>query len=187
MYRIAATMAGLAGVVVIMAPRLTLFGGAGASDAETWGASAALAAALCMALAQIHVRRLTRTETTVSIVMWFTISCTVYSLATIASWSMPSPLEWGLLALAGLLGGIAQVMLTEAYRNAEAGLIAPFDYLSMLFATAIGFVIFSEIPAWPTVIGAGIVIVAGITVIRRERQLGIDGRRARQAMAIPRG
>lgn len=182
-YRILATLAGLAGVAVVMAPRLTVFGGAAASGPEAWGAAAALGAALFMALAQIQVRRMTRTETTTSIVLWFTISCTVYSLVTVPSWRMPDASQWALLGLAGLLGGVAQVMLTAAYKNAEAGLIAPFDYTSMLFATVIGFVIFSDIPALPTVIGAAVVIAAGITVIRRERQLGIDQRRARQAMS----
>ncbi|MFT4793567.1 MAG: drug/metabolite transporter (DMT)-like permease [Paracoccaceae bacterium] len=182
-YRIMATLAGLAGVAVVMAPRLTIFGGAEASTAEGWGAAAALAAALFMALAQIQVRRLTRTETTTSIVLWFTISCSVYSLVTIGGWRAPDPAQWALLALAGLLGGVAQVMLTAAYKNAEAGLVAPFDYLSMLFATLIGFAIFAEIPATPTIIGAAVVIVAGIAVIRRERQLGLGSRRARQASA----
>jgi drug/metabolite transporter (DMT)-like permease len=182
-YRIMATLAGLAGVAVVMAPRLTIFGGAEASTAEGWGAAAALAAALFMALAQIQVRRLTRTETTTSIVLWFTISCSVYSLVTIGGWRAPDSAQWALLALAGLLGGVAQVMLTAAYKNAEAGLVAPFDYLSMLFATLIGFAIFAEIPATPTIIGAAVVIVAGIAVIRRERQLGLGSRRARQASA----
>lgn len=182
-YRIMATLAGLAGVAVVMAPRLTVFGGAAASTAEAWGAAAALSAAFFMALAQIQVRRLTRTETTTSIVLWFTISCSVYSLVTVAGWRMPDPSQWALLALAGLLGGVAQVMLTAAYKNAEAGLVAPFDYLSMLFATLIGVAIFAEIPALPTVIGAGIVILAGIIVIRRERRLGLNQRRARQAQA----
>jgi drug/metabolite transporter (DMT)-like permease len=185
-YRLLATGAGLCGVAIVMAPRLTLFGGAATSPAEAWGAAAALGGALCMALAQVQVRRLTRTETTVSIVMWFTISCTSYSLLTAPTWVMPTGPEWGLLALAGLLGGAAQVLLTEAYRHAEAGLAAPFDYLSMLFATAIGFVLFAEVPAVPTMIGATVVIGAGITVIRRERRLGLDRRRALKAMA-PRG
>jgi drug/metabolite transporter (DMT)-like permease len=47
----------------------------------------------------------------------------------------------------------------------------------------IGFAIFAEIPATPTIIGAAVVIVAGIAVIRRERQLGLGSRRARQASA----
>lgn len=181
-YRLTAVLGGLFGVAVVTAPRLSL-GEGETSPEELWGVAAALGAAVCMALAQIMVRRMTKTETSSAIVLWFTISCCGYALLTTPFWTLPSAPVFGLLVLSGLLGGIAQVSLTEAYRNAEAGLIAPFDYSSLIFAAAIGFAIFGEVPAWATVIGGSITVAAGIAVIRRERRLGLRRGKARPLLA----
>jgi drug/metabolite transporter (DMT)-like permease len=77
-----------------------------------------------------------------------------------------------MLICAGLIGGVGQICLTAAYRNAPASLVAPFDYSSMLLALGIGYFWFSEIPNWWTIIGATIIIVYGIEILWREQWLG---------------
>ena len=83
----------------------------------------------------------------------------------------------------GLLGGLAQIFLTSAYRYADASLVAPFEYASMLFALGIGYFAFGETPGMMMLVGAAIVIAAGVLIIWRERRLGIERSRQRKAMA----
>jgi drug/metabolite transporter (DMT)-like permease len=85
------------------------------------------------------------------------------------------------LVSAGLLGGLGQILLTSAYREAEAGLVAPFDYASMLLAVIIGYAVFSEVPTGTTLLGAAVIIAAGVLIIWRERQLGLERAREREA------
>ena len=94
---------------------------------------------------------------------------------------MPTPRDATLLVGAGLAGGLGQILLTSAYRHAEAGLVAPFDYASMLLAVAIGYAFFAELPTRETLLGAGLIISAGILIIWRERRLGLERTRERAA------
>ncbi|TMV91388.1 DMT family transporter [Thioclava sp. BHET1] len=180
LFRISAVALGLSGVLIVLWPRL---GGVGpAAGAEAFGAALALAGATCAALAQVQIRRMVATERTAAIVFWFSLTATVLSLFTLPfGWVMPSPREASLLILAGLIGGTGQIMITSAYRFADASLIAPFDYASMLMALVLGYAVFGEIPTSATLAGAALIIVAGITIILRERQLGLRRARARRA------
>jgi drug/metabolite transporter (DMT)-like permease len=171
--RLVAVAMGLAGVLVVLSPRLTVAGDLGAREAL--GAVVTLGGAVFAALAQVFVRRLTMTEGTASIVFWFSLTATVLSLVTLPfGWVVPAPREAAFLVLAGLLGGVGQILLTSAYRNAEVGLVAPFDYASMLLAVLIGYGVFGEVPARTTLVGAAIIIAAGILIIWRERRLGLE-------------
>ena len=95
---------------------------------------------------------------------------------------MPAPREAALLILAGLLGGLGQILLTSSYRNADASVVAPFEYVSMLFALLFGYVFFSEVPSLTMLGGAGLVVVAGMLIIWRERRLGLERAAQRRAM-----
>ncbi len=181
-YRLGAVALGLVGVGVILAPRLS-FESATENPLAMLGVMTALASAVSASLAQVFVRKLTRTEDTATIVFWFSVTATALSLFTIYwGWVIPTPTEAAFLVGAGFLGGILQIFLTSSYRYADASLIAPFDYTSMLFAILIGFFIFDELPTMPTLIGAGIIIAAGIIIILRERHLGIERAKQRKAM-----
>jgi drug/metabolite transporter (DMT)-like permease len=92
-----------------------------------------------------------------------------------------------ILLLIGIVGGIAQIMITESYRHAGAGTVAPFSYTSMLWSIALGYLFFGEVPAPIVLAGAAIVIAAGLFVIFRERRLGIDRTREREAETPPVG
>jgi len=179
-FRLSAVALGMIGVLIILSPRFS-----GIGDArQTLGASFALMGAVFAALAQIFIRKLTVTETTSAIVFWFSCTATLLSLITIPfGWVVPSPQAAILLIAAGLIGGVAQILLTSAYRFADASIIAPFEYSSMLLALLVGYFAFSEVPTMMMLSGAGLVILAGGLIIWRERALGIERAKARKAAA----
>ena len=176
-FRLSAVALGLIGVLIVLSPRLSL--GAQVDHAQTLGAVLVLMGAVCAALAQVFVRKLVFTEDTAAIVFWFSITATILSLLTLPwGWAWPTPAQWVMLIMAGLLGGIGQIFLTSSYRFADASLVAPFDYTSMILALIVGYFIFDEVPTVTMMIGAAIVISAGVMIILRERHLGL--KRARQ-------
>lgn len=182
-FRLTAVALGLIGVLIILSPRLSAFSEGDVSAAQTLGAVLALMAASFAALAKIFVRKLVGTEHPATIVFYFSLTATCLSLLTAPfGWSWPSPVEFGFLVAAGVIGGVSQGMLTTAFRHAEAALIAPFDYASMLLSLLIGYFIFAEVPTLPMLAGAALVIAAGILIIWRERQLGLQRGKGRQAM-----
>lgn len=182
-FRLLAVAIGLAGVVIVVAPRLGAFSGGTVETTQALGALLVLAGATVAALIQVFVRRMVATEQTSAIVFYFSITATVMSLLSLPfGWVVPSAWELFLLASAGVLGGISQIFLTSAYRYADASLVAPFDYTSMIFAVVIGYFVFSEIPTDQTLIGAALVILAGGLIIWRERQLGLQRSQARKGM-----
>lgn len=180
-FRIFAVALGLAGVFVVLSPRLSI--GVSAGSREAFGAMVVLGAAVFAALAQVFVRRLVVIESTSAIVFYFSLTATLLSLVTIPfGWVWPSPTETALLIGCGLFGGVGQILLTASYRFADASLVAPFDYASMIFSLAIGFFIFAEVPTLTMLSGAALVMLAGILIIWRERQLGLERAKARRSM-----
>lgn len=180
-FRLAAVGMGLVGVLIVLSPRLGAVGEA--SDREALGAMVVLMGALCSALAQVFVRKLVATERTSAIVFWFSVTASGLSLLTIPfGWVIPAPRDAALLVLAGVFGGFGQIFLTSSYRYADAGVIAPFEYASMIFALAIGYFVFDEVPTLIMLGGAALVIAAGVLIIWRERQLGLERARQRKAM-----
>jgi drug/metabolite transporter (DMT)-like permease len=186
LFRLSCVALGMAGVLIVLSPRLTVLDGS-ASHAEAFGAMLVLGGAVFAALAQVFVRKLVQTERTPAIVFYFSLTATVLSLATLPfGWVWPTPMETALLVGAGLLGGLGQILLTSSYREADASLVAPFDYASMLFALAIGWFIFAEVPSRTMLIGAVLIIFAGILIIWRERRLGKD-RAQQRKVTTPQG
>ena len=146
-----------------------------------------LIAKFCRGLVQIQIRELVKTDDTAAIVFWFSMTATLLSLLTLPfGWTWPGWQVAGLLILAGLGGGVAQILVTSSFRFAPASMLAPYDYTSMIFAILLGYVWFSEVPSWTMLAGALLVVVANAIVIWRERQLGRDPGKAR-AMAGPKG
>lgn len=182
-FRIGCVTLGLIGVLIVLWPRLTAVGAGELSGRETLGAFVALGSATCAALVQVLLRRLVATETTAAIVFYFSLISTAIALFTVPTWVAMSWTEVWLLTGAGLLGGIAQICITAAYRYADASVVAPFEYVSMIFALAIGYVFFGDVPTVMMLWGASLVVIAGVLIIWRERQLGIQ--RRRQATTPP--
>lgn len=179
-FRLSAVLLGLIGVTVVLWPRLSFDD---LSDGATLGVILVLISAFLRALAQIHVRQLVATEETAAIVFYFSLTATLFSLFTVPfGWTMPAPEVLAMLVSAGVIGGIAQIFLTSAYRFAGAAVVAPFDYASILFAIVFGYVFFDEVPTVMVLIGSAIVVLAGGIIIWRERQLGLQRGKARPNM-----
>jgi len=179
-YRLSAVLLGLVGVSVILAPRLTVFSGEALESTAQLGVILVLISAMFRALVQVHVRRLAQTEQTSAIVFYFSITTTVLSLLTLPfGWTMPDSSAIAMLVCAGLLGGVAQIFITSAYRFADAAVIAPFDYASILIAMVLGYVFFADVPTPQMLIGSAIVITSGLLIIWRERSLGLQRGNAR--------
>jgi drug/metabolite transporter (DMT)-like permease len=186
LFRISCVVLGVIGVLIVVYPRLTILSTEATSHAEAFGAMLVLTSAVFAALAQVFVRKLVNTEKTPAIVFWFSVTATCLSLITLPfGWVVPTPFEAALLVGAGLLGGFGQILLTSSYREADASLVAPFDYASMLFALLFGYFIFSEVPTANTLTGAALVMTAGVLIILREHRLGLE--RARQRKSMPPG
>jgi drug/metabolite transporter (DMT)-like permease len=180
-FRWSAVAIGFLGVLVMLWPYFDVAHyAAQASAAAAVGASCAVLAAFTNAGSVIQTRRLTTTETTSSIVFYFSLICALGGLATLPfGWIWPSTPQLAALVSVGILGGLAHVLLTESYRHAPASVIAPFDYSAMLWAFMLGYAMFGEVPSIYVFVGAAIVTGAGLFVIWRERQLGL--RRKREA------
>ncbi len=172
--RLSALLLGMFGVMLILSPRLTVLDSEVTTRLQTIGALAALMAAMFSALAQVFARKLVATETTGSIVFYFSVMSTTLALLTLPfGWAVPSLKATLLLITAGLLGGVGQILLTESYRYAEVAVIAPFEYCSIILALLVGYFVFDEYPTTIMMAGVALIVTAGIIIIERERRLGI--------------
>ena len=181
-YRWSAVLVGFGGVIVMLIPHFDVghYAAAGAMTAATVGSLLALISAFCNAGTVIQTRRLTQSETTPSIVFYFSVVCAIAGALTLPfAWHTPTGSELAALITLGVLGGIAHIFLTESYRHATASVVAPFDYTAMLWALLLGYWLFGELPSALVYVGGAIVAGAGLFVIWRERQLGL--KRAREA------
>jgi len=181
-FRWSAVLVGFAGVVVMLVPHFDVghYASAGVATAAAVGSVLALTSAACNAGTVIQTRRLTQSETTSSIVFYFSAVCAIAGALTLPfAWHTPTGSELVALISLGVFGGIAHIFLTESYRHATASVVAPFDYSSMLWALLLGYWVFGELPSTLVYVGGAIVAGAGLFVIWRERQLGL--KRAREA------
>lgn len=182
--RLSAVLMGLIGVLIILWPRLG-DGLDGAGQREMIGAAMVLGSAAFAAFAQIFIKRMASIESTAAIVFYFSLTSLSLSLLSAPfGWVWPTQTELALLVGAGLVGGLGQVLLTSSYRYADASVLAPFTYVSMIWALLIGCFFFDEVPTVAMLAGAALVILSGVVIVLRERQLG-RGRAAMRTMAQP--
>lgn len=167
---------GLVGVLIVVWPRLTLTG-MEADSVAAIGVAAALVAASLRAIVQVHIRQMVKTETTSAIAFHFVITVSAGGLLTLPfGWVMPEPTILIYLISAGLVGGVAQLFITSSFRYADVSVLAPFDYVSILFSMVAGFFFFAEIPTMTMLLGASLVILSGVLIIWREHRLGVRKR-----------
>jgi drug/metabolite transporter (DMT)-like permease len=168
-YRWGAVAAGFAGVLLMIEPHGGVLHLARAGF--TSGAALALMGAALSAIVVIFIRQMSTTEKSETIVFYFMLTCAVVSgLTLLWDWKTPSwpALAW--LVLCGLLGGVGQLCMTFSYRYAEPSLLAPFDYVAMVWAVALGYFVLGEIPQPLVMLGAAIVVAAGLFIVWRERR-----------------
>ena len=175
--RIGAVAIGLLGVLIMIWPRL---GSADLGAGAMIGALCVLGATIARGFVQIHIRQLVQVDHPAAIVFYFSMTATLLSALTIFwGWNMPTLHQTLLLITMGLIGGVAQILVTSSYRFGQASMLAPYDYTSMLFAIFIGYVWFDELPTLAILLGAALVIAGNGVVIWREHQLGLERGKAR--------
>ena len=123
----------------------------------------------------ITIRKLTETEPTYLIALYFTIFAMIASLFTIPFggwyWWPLSKFDFLMLALVGISGGIGNLALTQGLKNADVSTMTPLKYLSLIYGIIFGYLIWNEIPAWNTYVGALFIIASSLIILRREKVL----------------
>ena len=120
----------------------------------------------------IAIRKLSSTEPVWLIGFFFSFSIMILSFFTFyQGWIMPSLTDLSLLSMIGILGGLANLWLTQSYKYSEVSLVTPLKYLALVFAIIFGYFIWDEIPTTKTLLGAFLVIISSFIIFRREMYL----------------
>lgn len=129
-----------------------------------------LGATFCYALSAVMLRQLSRHDSDIVALFWLSLATSAASLAgAVPAWVWPAPLDWLWLVTMGLLGGVAQILSTRAWRLAPAAILAPFDYTSIVLAVLFGYFWFHEEPSSMVWYGLPLVIGSGLYILHRER------------------
>lgn len=172
-HRWGAVAIGFVGVLIVLSPHLGDLERIG-SDRAAAGAVMCFLSAFFMALAQIEVSKLAATEKTGAIVVYFSVGSALFALLSLPfGWVMPSTPDLVMLIALGLFGGIGQIFLTLAYRHADASVVAPLEYASMIWAVASGLWFFDELPSLTMLVGTLVIVASGIAIVWRERKVGV--------------
>jgi drug/metabolite transporter (DMT)-like permease len=158
-----ATAVGFVGVVIMLRP-----GGEIAPATFVAVLGAFLGAAIT-----ILIKKLSTTERPESLLFYFGAVSSLVALGpALMVWRAPTPTELAFLMAIGALGAAGQYFMIRGYRIGETTALLPFDYTRLLFAGAIGYLVFAELPDIWTVSGALIVVAATLYIGIREARLG---------------
>jgi drug/metabolite transporter (DMT)-like permease len=131
-----------------------------------------LCAALTTASVTIAIRRLGATEAAATTVFWFGFSSLVPLGIAMLFVARPHDAQiFAIIAGFSIVGGVAQLLLTGSLRLAPVALVMPMDYVSLIWASLLGWFVFAQLPSHWTVVGVPIVIAAGLVILWRERYL----------------
>jgi drug/metabolite transporter (DMT)-like permease len=183
--RWSAVIVGFLGVLVMTRP------GAGVFD---MAALVPLLAAIFYALAMVSIRKLSDSEPSTTIVFYFSAFAVFAGLCTIPfgylgidrPWVLPQDFgDWGVVLLIGLMGGCGQILITQAFKRAGVSIVAPFDYMALVYGFLLGYFIFSEVPDRYLIVGGLVVVSSGIYIIHRETTVARQQRRAQPVPPLP--
>lgn len=162
-HRWGAVLIGFLGVVIVMQPQ--------DSALPLHGVLIALTSAFGVACVVITIRQISKTERALTTVFWFTVISAIALGMLMPFYAAPHPPQaWLVMLGIGLLGGVAQFLLTASLRVAPVAVVAPFDYTQLLWAVVLGWLLWRDIPPAATWIGAAIVIASGLYTLFRERR-----------------
>ncbi len=163
LYRWLAVLVGFIGIIVITEP--------GFSSLNFYYIYPII---FCLGLSYvaIAIRKLSTTEPVWLISFFFSFSISILGLLSLfQGWVMPNFLDLFLLSMVGILGGLANLWLSQSYKYSEVSLVTPLKYLALVFAIIFGYFIWSEVPTFKTLMGALLVIVSSFIIFRREMTL----------------
>ncbi len=151
-------MIGFIGVLVALQPGTT-----------AWHPAmlAILGSTLCWAMLAISARRIGADEPTGAMVIFtMPLSLVIAFSLTLTEWVTPAPVDWLLFALAGICGAAVHYCVVFAYSHTRAATVAPMEYTGLLWAALLGFMFWNEIPSLWTLVGAAVIIIGGLIVLR---------------------
>ena len=159
-YRWLAVFVGFIGILIISEPGL---------DSLNFFYIYPIIFCLGLSYVAIAIRQLSETEPVWLIGLFFSFSIMIVSFFTLPQgWILPSLKDLFLLSMLGILGGLANLWLTQSYKFSEVSLVTPLKYLALVFAIFFGYIFWNEIPTTKTLIGSALVIISSIIIFRRE-------------------
>ncbi len=171
--RIAAVVLGFAGAMIILRP--------GFVDLDL-GVVLVLCSSALWAIAILIIKVLSRTETSVTITAYMGIFLTPFTfVAALFYWQWPTAEEYLLFAIMGAVGSISHVAMAQAFKGVEASVIMPIDFTRLIWASALGYVLFAELPELWTWVGGGLIFASTSYIAFREARL----RKAPKAVPDP--
>ena len=160
LYRWLAVIVGFIGILIISQPGFTSF-----------NIYYIYPIIFCLGLSYvaIAIKKLSSTEPVWLIGFYFSFSIMIISFFTFhQGWIIPKLLDLFLLSMVGILGGLANLWLTQSYKYSDVSLVTPIKYLALVFAILFGYIFWEEIPTIKTLIGAFLVIMSSVIIFRRE-------------------
>lgn len=165
-WRIGAALVGFAGVVVMLSP-----GFASGGHGFGWAQMAALASAALFAMTITGMKFMTRDHSPFTLLVYAAVLGVVFAIPpALFVWRWPAPADLALLCAMGVIGTITQACYIKGMQVGDAAAMAPIDYTRLVFTAAVGFWVFHEIPTWPTIVGALIVVASTLLITWREQR-----------------
>jgi drug/metabolite transporter (DMT)-like permease len=161
--RWSAVVIGFCGVLIALQP---------SAQTVSWPALIALAGSFCFALLMIVTRSLRTTPDIVLAATQFTGTFSVGLVLAPFAWRMPGLPDLGLFVLAGCISIVALLCTNRSLKLAPASVVVPYQYSMIVWAVMFGYVVFGDVPSAATIVGAAIIIGAGLYIFIREQQLG---------------
>lgn len=157
----------LTGALIIIRP---------GADVMTWSSLLPLAAGFCYASYALTTRFLGRDEPILTSFLYTALIGTLAATCLVVpQWQPVAPTDWGIFLVFGIIGAAGQFLLIRSLTIAEAGAVAPFGYSGVVFSSIWGLTLFSEVPDTATIVGALVIVGAGVYVWHREKRATATG------------
>ena len=165
--RWAAVGIGFVGAMIIVRPGFQEF---------SLGTALVLVSTVMWALALVMVKMLARVDSTITIVFYANFYFLLFTaIPGVISWQWPTPSQWGALVVIGLMAQVGHTMLAQAMRAAEAAAVMPVDFTRLIWASAVGYIVFGEFPDSWTWAGGALIFAATLYIGYRESRPRTDG------------
>ena len=161
--RWSAVVVGFCGVLIALQP---------SAQTVSWPALIALAGSFCFAVLMIVTRSLRATPDIVLAATQFAGTFSVGLVLAPFAWRTPGLPDLGLFVLAGCISIVALLCTNRSLKLAPASVVVPYQYSMIVWAVMFGYVVFGDVPQVSTIVGAAIIIGAGLYIFIREQQLG---------------
>ena len=157
-----AILVGFLGVLVIANPT---------GDVFNWGTILVLLCALLDAYVLLKGRFFSKVMPISIVVIYYNIFAALSAFTLLPFvWEMPTVIDFCCIAFIGLIGGVGQIFLTQAFKSAPGSIVAPIGYTNIIWTMVFAYVFLGDTPSFRTMIGSLIIIAAGIYIVRRASQ-----------------